>query len=175
MGMFENPGIRAGLVEWIRDVLPRVRAAIGDVPVVLWGKGVNAIRAARIARNVTLVEEVDDYIGFLRDVAIVVYPQRCGAGIQTKVQQAMACRRAVVARPMNIEPLGATSGVECFASDNNAEMAEQIALLWQDELARERMGCAASQLIAARFSRAAVGKRLEDIYARARGAAPCRA
>jgi|GEM_PF-3089753 len=165
MGVFRIPAVGEGLREFMREILPRLRRAAEDIPVMVWGRGASAVAKSDASSGVTVVDEVEDYEGFLRRATIVAYPQRSGAGIQTKLQQAMACGRPVVARLMSLEPLEAVSGKHALGADENETFAQHIVTLWRDKSLRANLGEAGADLMREKFSERKMGERLAEIYA----------
>jgi glycosyltransferase involved in cell wall biosynthesis len=114
--------------------------------------------------EILYVAHVDDYLGFLRTFDIFAYPQRYGAGVQTKVQQAMAVGIPVVTRPAILSSLGARHLIDSFAHDANGDFAESIVALVNDAHLRRRMGNKGSALIRDRSSPHSVWQSLSDAY-----------
>ncbi len=163
VGSFVVESVRAGLEEWLKTVLPQVRKELQTVPVTVWGKGSENLQSQLTQIGVRVISHVDDYLAFLRQTPLVVYPQRSGSGLQTKLQEAMACSRPVVARRATLEPLGAVHGIHALAADDNREMAACICGLWRNRALRARLGQAASRLIRETYAEDKIGWQLEQI------------
>lgn len=165
-GWFSSDGVAAGAIEFLKEALPRIRDAVPEARVTLWGRRPTpALRAVlKETPGVRHVEWVDDYAGMIRSAQAYVYPQACGAGIQTKVQQAMALGVPVVAREETLAPLEVESGRHAFGCQTPQEMAEAVvAILTQPGLRRE-VGAAGAAHMRARFSAEAIGAELDAAY-----------
>jgi glycosyltransferase involved in cell wall biosynthesis len=165
-GSFANPAICAGLVEFLQEVYPRLEC-LPHLQVVVWGRIPPKSRAHALMRHlprILYVGHVEDYLGFLRTFDVFAYPQRYGAGVQTKVQQAMAVGIPVVARPSVLSSLGAHHRVHAFAHEENSGFAESILALVNDAYLRSRVGNEASALIHRRSSPQAVWESLSSVY-----------
>jgi glycosyltransferase involved in cell wall biosynthesis len=83
----------------LQAVLPRVRAEVPDVRLLLVGRdpGPALREAAARTDGVTLTGTVPDVRPFLEEVSVFAAPLRVGAGIQNKVLEALAMEVPVVA------------------------------------------------------------------------------
>lgn len=158
-GAFWMPAVAADTIRFLRHWRPEEAAEL-----VVWGRGAPpALRATAAAVGGRYVEWVEDYDAFLAEAQIYVYPQRAAAGLQTKVQQAMAAGLAVVAAPEILEALGVDSDLTAVAGETAAGMAWAAADLVRDRARREATGAAASDYIGRRFAPEAVAGKLEQL------------
>lgn len=114
--------------------------------------------------NVSFVGFVDDLSSFIIRHRIFVAPLHFGAGVQTKVLEAMALGMPVVTSPIGARGIdGAKNGENIFIVNMKDEAAWQcvIVMLLNDQALRMRVGEAARDLIRAQYtaSRARVGFR----------------
>lgn len=110
------------------------------------------------------IQYVEDYLSFLKQDWIYVYPQTWGAGLKTKIQQAMALGLPVVGTPNAFSGLNVENGKHCFIAENDEEFENSINLLCQDVNLRERMGKEAHELMKKDYSIDSVGKKMMNIY-----------
>lgn len=111
----------------IRDIWPRVRAAVPDARLSIVGRdpGDELVRAGAAASHVTVTGYVEDMRPYLDRATVFAAPLRFAAGIQNKVLEAMAMELPVIASPaaaagVQIEhadpaPVEIASGAENFA------------------------------------------------------------
>lgn len=155
-GAYWMPAVAADALELLQHW-----QAAGEL--VVWGRGAPAeLREAVRQAGGEYVEWVEDYDRFLASGAIYVYPQRAAAGLQTKVQQAMAAGLAVVAVPEILEALEVT-GQEAVAVEAGEPMARAVQRLAADPAARAALGEAARAHVAARFAPERVSATLQQI------------
>lgn len=146
-GAFWMPAVAADAIEFLRHWRP------APVDLVVWGrKAPEALRQAAAVAGATYVDWVEDYDAFLAGGDIYVYPQRAAAGLQTKVQQAMAAGLAVVAAPEILEALEVESDLPALAAGTAAQMAAMTGDLARDPRRLEATGAAAREHIARHFS-----------------------
>jgi glycosyltransferase involved in cell wall biosynthesis len=163
-GAFWMPAVAADAMTF----LAHWRAA--PVELVVWGRGAPAaLRAAAESAGGTYVDWVEDYDEFLASGDVYVYPQRAAAGLQTKVQQAMAAGLAVVAAPEILEALEVNSDLAAIAVTGAAAMAAATRDFIRDAGRREATGNAAREHIARHFApelvRTTLNRILEETHA----------
>lgn len=157
-GAFWMPAVAADAIEFLRHWTP------APVDLVVWGrKAPEALRQAAEAAGGTYVDWVEDYDAFLASGDIYVYPQRAAAGLQTKVQQAMAAGLAVVAAPEILEALEVDSDWSALAVGSAAQMAAVTRDLMRDPQRIEAIGAAAREHIDRHFSPEIVRATLNQI------------
>ena len=168
-GFLFNEAIASGVLEFLREVHPRLRAENPSIRVSVWGSDPHRSLADTLKRERTVRHAgwVEDYREFLASASVYVYPQRSGSGIQTKVQQAMALGVPVVARAHVLEAIGAEHRIHAIAAEGNEEMANAILTLLRDPAERTRIGLAGAKFVRSRFDPEVVGRRLEGVYQRA--------
>jgi glycosyltransferase involved in cell wall biosynthesis len=130
---------------------------------VIWGRGAGALGREAAAAGARITEWVEDYGAMLVSGEIYVYPQRSAAGIQTKLQQAVAAGLAAVAHPEMLAPLGLAGGVHALAAESAAEMAAQTARLAGMPELRQSLAKAGGERVRERFSRREAERRLDQI------------
>jgi len=166
-GSFTNPAVEAGLEEFLADLYPAIRNWVPSARFTVWGRLAPGARVGRLLRRspqILHVDHVADYLAFLRSFDIFVYPQRYGAGIQTKVQQAMAVGIPVVARPEILFSLHAQHGVHGFAHEDNQGFAQSVATLALNPSRRREVGEEASALVRRDSSPHRVWESLGGVY-----------
>jgi len=112
---------------------------------------------------------VDDLRPYLQRARVFVCPIRLGAGIRTKLLEAMACGVPVVSTALGVEGLPVQVGDNCFLADQPGMMVEYIHLLLQDDELAASIALRARQMIEERFTRETGVVRLEQTLARITG------
>lgn len=146
------------------ELLDGERPLGASAELVVWGRGASArLRKATRAAGGDYVAWVADYQAFLDTFDVLLYPQRAAAGIQTKVQQAMALGIPVVAHPEVLSGIGARPGREALAACSPKEFRQAARDLLNDQCLRQRLGREAHRLIAERFHPEVIWAGLERI------------
>lgn len=151
-----------------REVLPGLAARYpGQLSITLFGK-----TAARLQRELpaigTLqaVEFVDDYFGFLGSRNwVYLYPQRAGAGLHTKVRDAMTAELPVVGYAEIMNAFSGHNWQHYVACDCDAAVGEALDKLFASAALRRQIGLGGKALLAQRFGPAHVINSLNGIYA----------
>lgn len=158
--------VAIAMAEFVKQVYPVIRQALPQARVTIWGKGApsSLLRTLRQYPEINYISYVDDYIDFLSSAALYVFPQRCGSGIQTKVQQAMAMGIPVVTRSHILFALGASAGKHAIAYDDNRLMAQAITHLAQDIEQQALLGQEGTRYIKENYRLSVVGSKLEAAY-----------
>jgi len=92
----------------VRDVFPRVRAAVPEATLDIVGKGSASLGAWARGDGVRIVGYVPSFEHALMTATVFVAPHRFAAGLQTKVIQALASGTPVVSTPpvrLGLEPV----------------------------------------------------------------------
>lgn len=168
-GGFATPWIAEASLRFIRNIIPRVRKQFPDISFSFLGPSpakrlANIFAAEGDDQGLRYLDYVDNYVGFLSADWIYVYPQHCGTGLQTKVQQAMAIGLPVIGYPIAFSALGVKHGEHCFICDQEEDFAKYIALLLEDALLRVRMGSAAATYVRKNFALERIGKEMFGLY-----------
>lgn len=165
-GSLAHPIVAQGAMEFVEQVLPKVRQKHPTLPIVVLGKDApqKLTRAISSLKNAEYINFVDDYAKFLDDDWIYVHPQKCGSGLQTKIQQALALGLPVLGYPVSFGGLNLTNKLHAFICEDENALALQISNLLQDHRLRERIGTAAAQYVRAEFSIEKMGVQFMELY-----------
>jgi len=132
-GAVHPPNVDA--VYWlIEDIIPKVQAQIPDCMFHLVGEGLRAALPGRlvIAQGVHLHGHVPDLTALLGQCRVSVAPLRFGAGVNGKINQAMAAGLPVVATRGISRGLCACEGEDILLADDAEGLAAAIVRLHQD-------------------------------------------
>ncbi|HTP26785.1 MAG TPA: glycosyltransferase family 4 protein [Anaeromyxobacteraceae bacterium] len=164
-GNLATDPIAAGVASFITRGWPRMLRAIPEAELVIWGRSPPAWLRQVVARSpaTTHIEYVEDWVGQLAGAAVAIYPQRCGAGVQTKVQAALAFGVPVVASRETAEPVGLEHGATALIGATPEMLASGCILLLTDRRERERIGEAGRRHALARFDPERTGGQLAKL------------
>jgi len=165
-GTLSHPVVAQGCVDFLQASLPRLRALHPGMEVTVLGKDPAPTLAACMAQlsGVTHVSFAQDYAGFLDQDWVYVYPQRCGSGLQTKLQQAMALGLPVVGYDVSFGGLRVVSGEQAYVCQSAQALEQAVIGLYAQPDLRRRVGRAAATHIRQGFSVGAIGEQMLAIY-----------
>jgi sugar transferase (PEP-CTERM/EpsH1 system associated) len=123
------------------DVWPLVRAERPEAEFRLIGrKPAPAVERLAAIPGVRVIGQVPDVRPYVASAAVVVAPMRLGRGLQNKVLEALAMRKAVVASPPAIAALAVEPGVHLERAETPDEWASTVRRLLVDPTARKFLG-----------------------------------
>ncbi len=103
---------------------------------------------------------VEDPYEYLEKAKVVVAPLRFAAGTQTKILEAMALRKAVVATPKATRGIEGENGKHFVIADDKEEMASRILTLLDNDELRKDIGENSRKLIEEKYQWNIVGEKL---------------
>lgn len=137
-----------GVLWFCRHVWPRVRQARPDAAFAIVGRNpVAEIRELRHIDGVEVVGATPDVRPHLADASVAVAPLRIARGIQNKVLEAMAMRRAVLASTQALEGLNAAPGRHVVVAESPGQWVEETLKLMQDSQLRSTIGNAGRKYV----------------------------
>ncbi len=155
-GFGHPPNVDAA--EWlVRDIMPLVRREIPDAH--LWLVGSNPTPAVQqlASESITVTGYVSDgaLSEFYRTARVAIVPLRFGAGVKSKVIEAMHNGIPLVTTPTGAQGV---AGLELLVpvSDEPARLAKEIVLLIRDDEHWSAVAASGLRYVSARFSRAAM-------------------
>ena len=127
----------------------RIRAACPDAGFRIVGRSpTRKVRRLAAAPGVEVTGEVEDARAEVRRFAVSVAPMRIARGLQNKVLEAMAARKAVVLSAGAAEGLGGRDNEEYIVADTAEAFTRAVVGLLGDESERRRIGEAARRYVA---------------------------
>jgi GT2 family glycosyltransferase len=94
------------VIWFLEEILPKIRTALGDVPVILAGVNKSERIKQLATQGVTIAGHVADLTGFYDAARVFIAPTRYAAGIPHKVHEAAARGLPIVATPLLASQLG---------------------------------------------------------------------
>ena len=156
-----NPFNAHGYALFAARVLPAVREAAPDFVLTVTGSGVGDIPAVP---GVELRGFVPDLKRVYASAGFMVCPVIGGTGQQVKIVEAMAHGVPVVAWEQRAADSCMEDGVNGFLVRTPEAFAERVEQLWRDRELRVRLGRAAKETVAERFSIAAVADGCRGLF-----------
>jgi sugar transferase (PEP-CTERM/EpsH1 system associated) len=171
LGYFPNI---EGASWFAREVLPRIRREVPDARLRLVGAR-PARRLARLAagqEGIDLVGEVAQVQPEIIRADVAIAPLRAGSGQQTKILEAMAIGRPVVATRASAAAMQAIPDEHLLVADAPEEFALAVLKLLRDPPLRNRLAANARRLVEQRYTWEQSAQALERVWlaaARSRG------
>ena len=153
------------IVYFIERIFPLIKNKIHNIELLLVGSD-PTIRIQNLSQRegVNLIGQVKDIRIHLDSAGVFVSPIRYGAGIKTKVLEAMANGLPVVATRKGIEGIYARDGEEVLISDSPRGFAERVIRLLFDSKLREKLSQNARRLVEERYDFSKIAEQLQIIY-----------
>ena len=168
LGYFPNVDAAVFLV---RDVFPRVRAAVPGAELRLVGaRPTRRVRALARRAGVSLAASVPAMAPELAAATVAVAPLRAGSGLQNKVLEAMAVGTPVVATAHAVAGLALGAGEEVLVADDAAGLAAAAVALLRDPARARAQARAARALVERRYRWEDSAAGVEAAWQAARGA-----
>ncbi len=145
------PNVEAA-VHYARNVLPRVRAVLGDARFWIVGRApVPAVTELGALPGVIVTGTVPDPRDHIAAADLIVAPLLLARGIQNKVLEAMAMGKPVLASTPAAEGIDALAGRDLAIADGAQAQAEATLALLADPVRRTALGQAARFRMEARY------------------------
>ncbi len=160
-----------GLVWFLERVLPRVRHRLPGYRFAAVGEMTADPRIpARLRRDATLLGRVEDLERIYRRGRVATAPIQAGAGMKTKVVEALAMRRPVVCTRLAADGIALEHRRSAWLADDPGVFAEGLIALHEDPALWERLAAGGSLLHAREHSHDAVAPRIKALLRPALGA-----
>jgi len=142
-----------GILYFIAEILPRIRAELPQVRLTVAGRNPSAkLQAAAQEAGVNVTGTVDDIRPHISRAAVYVVPLRVGGGTRLKIFEALAMGKAVVSTTIGAEGLPLEDGVHLLRADTAESFAAAVLSLLRDKAERQRLGRNGRELMEQRFS-----------------------
>ncbi|HBN07920.1 MAG TPA: hypothetical protein DD435_04470 [Cyanobacteria bacterium UBA8530] len=143
----------------VREVLPLVRREVPNCRVSIVGaEPPREIQELANTPGVEVTGFVEDPYLYLEKAKVFAAPLRFGAGVQTKVLEGMALRKAIVTSGITAAGIGGRDGSEFLIADGAERTAAAIIRLLKESSLRESLGQGARKWIEDNFTWKKVGQ-----------------
>jgi glycosyltransferase involved in cell wall biosynthesis len=153
-----------GVVYFVDQVLPKIRARRPSVRFCVLGPGANAEVLARSGNGVEILGMVDEVGPYIDRAAAVVVPLRIGGGTRLKIVEALAKGKAVISTRLGAEGIEVVDGEHLLLADDPQTFADAVERVLSDAQFAARLGVGARRLAVDRYAWTHVGAKLEEFY-----------
>lgn len=156
-----------GLEFFVRQMLPRIQAALPHVRVVVAGRNPSPEFRGRFADvpAVTFTGTLPDLRPLMAKAAVSVIPLRIGSGTRLKILEGGAMGKAMVSTTIGAEGLDFQSGRDIFIADDPEEFADRVIELLSNPQRRKELGEAAKKRVLQDYDMRALRRSLENALA----------
>lgn len=149
----------------VTEIMPLVWEQRPDVRLIVVGKDPpRDVRALAEDSRIVVTGSVPDIRPYLQRAAVAVAPVRYGAGIQSKILEAMACGTATVTTPRALRGLTATAGRDLLVADDAPSFAASILSLLADDTRRKTLAAAGLKYVETHHRWPAIAMKLQEVY-----------
>lgn len=153
------------VMSFYRHIFPRITSKKPNVRLYIVGANPPYyIRRLTKDERVIVTGLVPDVHRYQEASTISVCPSSLGAGIQNKVLEAMASGTPVVAAREAVAGMEVTPGQHLLVADSNADFADKVLALLDDEPLQRRLAVNARRLVETKYTWEASVRQLEYIY-----------
>lgn len=149
------------VVWFVREVLPELRRQHPSIRFHIVGRNPAPAVRALAGEAVAVTGTVPDVRPYLQHAAVVVAPLRLARGLQTKLLEAMAMARPVVAAAESVAALTAVPGHDLMSAGSAGEYLQAIEALLQQPQRAEALGAAGRSRVLESYAWAAHLRQLD--------------
>jgi O-antigen biosynthesis protein len=164
VGGFQHPPNSDAVTWFVRDIFPRVLAALPDLRVHVIGSKVPDAIQALAGAHVLVHGYVEDIGPAMDGARISIAPLRYGAGVKGKVNMAMSYGLPVVATPMAVEGMHVREGLDVCVAEDAARFADAIIELYGNKPLWNRLSVNGLANVRNHFSFEAAEKAIRRIF-----------
>ncbi len=123
----------AGVIYFVREILPLIEKEIPDATFVIVGGGITSKVKKIATEKVKITGKVDDVRRVVGACSVFVCPLTFGSGIKTKNLEAMAMGVPVVTTSVGAENIDAVDGMDWLIADEEQEFANNVIQVLQNK------------------------------------------
>lgn len=147
----------------VREILPKVEAEIGKMPVTIVGSRVTDEVLSLGSESVQVLGWVEDLEPIYACHRYVVAPLRYGAGVKGKVGEALSHGVPVITTPIGVEGYDVEHGRDILVGHNADQIAQLIISHYADGSAWQRLSIAGSGAVDRTAGRGALRTNLQQL------------
>jgi GT2 family glycosyltransferase/glycosyltransferase involved in cell wall biosynthesis len=147
----------------VNEVMPKVKAIMGEVQVFLVGSKPTREVLELSSRNVTVTGWVDDLRPVYDKARIFVAPLRYGAGVKGKIGESLSFGLPTITTSIGVEGMDVEHGVDLFIAETADEIANRICEIYNNEELLASIAKNGSEKIETLFGKASLRKRLQEL------------
>ncbi len=147
----------------VNEVMPKVEAIMGQVPVFIVGSKPTKEILELSSRNVTVTGWVENLRPMYDKAKIFVAPLRYGAGVKGKIGESLSFGLPTITTSIGAEGMDVEQGVDLFIAETADEIANRICEIYNNEELLASIAKNGSEKIEALFGKASLRTRLQEL------------
>ena len=147
----------------VNEVMPKVEAIMGEIPVFLVGSKPTREVLELSSRNVTVTGWVEDLRPVYDKARIFVAPLRYGAGVKGKIGESLSFGLPTITTSIGVEGMDVEHGVDLFIAETADEIANQICEIYNNEELLASIAKNGSEKIETLFGKTSLRNRLQEL------------
>ena len=158
IGSFGHPPNADAVEFFLRDVWPKVAAALPEARFLVVGSDPPAAWRTLGAERVEILGHVHDLNPHLQRIRLTVAPLRYGAGVKGKIAVSLGSGVPVVTTSIGAEGMGLTDGENVVVAENADAFAEKVIALYSDGDLWRRLSAQGLAFVDEHFAEAKAGE-----------------
>jgi glycosyltransferase involved in cell wall biosynthesis len=169
-----EPNIEA-VLEFANFILPELKKNFSDIEFLVVGSSPSqSIKELAASGTIRLVPNPDDLRPFIQGAAVYVCAMRLGTGMKTKLLEAMAMEKPVVAYPEAVGGIDFANASHFLVANDRQEFSNLVLALLDSPEKRSAIGKSARSLVLEYYSWRSRARELEDLLVQCRSQRPPR-
>jgi glycosyltransferase involved in cell wall biosynthesis len=153
-----------GVVYFVDEILPRVRAERASTRFLVLGPGAHEPVLSRSGNGVEILGMVDDVGPYIDRAEVVVVPLRIGGGTRLKIVEALSKGKAVISTRLGAEGIDVEHEKNILLADDPESFAKAVSRVLGDPELRQRLGREGRKLMEERYSWRTITGDLVEFY-----------
>jgi glycosyltransferase involved in cell wall biosynthesis len=165
-GWLNSPEVAQSLEEFLDGPFVDVMRAFPETQLTIIGRNAAPRLARRLesTSGVRFIAYAPDYLEEAKRATAFVYPFAGGSGVKTKILQAMALGRPVIASPDAFDGTLIRAGQKALVCGSPGEFREALLRLLADPTLSGQLAAAGREYVIRHHGIASIGARMEDVY-----------
>ncbi len=165
IGLMRYPPNVQAVSYFLEKIFPSVKQAVPGVKFYIAGKDpAGDLRRFSDGKNIIITGYVPDAVQFMTRHALMVAPFLQGSGTRTKILEAMALKKPVVATSRGADGLKVTNGKDICIEDHPKAFARAVIDLLKNNSRRKTIGEEARRTVTLNYSWEHIGNGLIDSF-----------
>jgi len=159
------PNVHA-VLWFVENVWPRVKVFFPRLKLYIVGRNPSpSLERLKADKHIIITGYVEDIRPYFDRASIYICPMISGTGIKTKLLEAMAMRKPIIASSLSLQGIPDSKDNDCLLiSDTPSDFSEKVIGLLENHNYRQNLGMAARHFVSDLYSWKNSAKMLEQTY-----------
>ena len=165
LGTFDDAKNVNDALYFYSTIYPMIRQQIPEIVLYLVGKNPpKEIESLSLDKSVVVTGYVEDTRTYVARSSVFISPIRVAAGIKTRILEAMAMGKPIVATPAGVRGVNVVSEENVIVASNSQEFAIKTIELLRHQGLRRRLGANARKTVEAYYSWENITDMLDELF-----------